>query len=113
MKATKRFGPTTVFENVDLSVRRGQVTCIIGPSGAGKSTLLRCINALEELNAGRIYVDGELIGFREQEDRYYKLTDKQAALQRSKIGMVFQRFNLFPHMTALQNIMEAPCQVKG
>ncbi len=110
-KATKRFGPTTVFENIDLVVGRGSVSCVIGPSGAGKSTLLRCINALERLNAGRIYVDGELIGFRQQGDRHYELTDKQAALQRSKIGMVFQRFNLFPHMTVFENVVEAPIRV--
>lgn len=111
VKATKRFGPTTVFKDIDLVVDRGTVSCIIGPSGAGKSTLLRCINALERLSAGRIYVNGELIGFREQGDRHYELTDKQAALQRSKIGMVFQRFNLFPHMTVLENIVEAPIRV--
>ncbi len=111
VKATKRFGTTTVFENIDLVVNRGTVSCIIGPSGAGKSTLLRCINALERLSAGRIYVNGEIIGFREHRDRHYELTDKQAALQRSKIGMVFQRFNLFPHMTVLENIVEAPIRV--
>jgi polar amino acid transport system ATP-binding protein len=111
VKATKRFGPTTVFENIDLVVNRGTVSCIIGPSGAGKSTLLRCINALERLSAGRIYVNGELIGFRERQGRHHELTDKQVALQRSKIGMVFQRFNLFPHMTALENIIEAPIRV--
>lgn len=109
--ATKRFGSAKVFEDISLTVGRGTVSCIIGPSGAGKSTLLRCINALERLNAGRIYVDGSLIGFREEEDRHYELTDKQAALQRSTIGMVFQRFNLFPHMTALENIIEAPLRV--
>jgi len=111
VKATKRFGPTTVFENIDLIVGRGKVSCIIGPSGAGKSTLLRCVNALERLSAGRIYVGGDLIGFKEQGDQLYELTDKQAAFQRSKIGMVFQRFNLFPHMTVLENIVEAPVRV--
>jgi polar amino acid transport system ATP-binding protein len=111
VKATKRFGPTTVFENLDLVVGQGKVCCIIGPSGAGKSTLLRCMNALERLSAGRIYVGGDLIGYRQRGDRLYELTDRQAALQRSRIGMVFQRFNLFPHMTVLENISEAPIRV--
>jgi polar amino acid transport system ATP-binding protein len=111
VKASKHFGSTRVFENIDLVVGRGKVLCIIGPSGAGKSTLLRCINSLERLSSGRIYVDGELMGFREAGDRLYQLTDKQLAAQRSKIGMVFQRFNLFPHKTAIQNVAEAPIRV--
>jgi polar amino acid transport system ATP-binding protein len=114
VKGTKYFGSTMVFENIDLAVERGKVACIIGPSGAGKSTLLRCINALERLSAGRIYVDGDLIGYREHKrtKHYYELTSKQVAAQRVKIGMVFQRFNLFPHMTALENICEAPIRVQ-
>ncbi|MHB1552608.1 MAG: amino acid ABC transporter ATP-binding protein [Acidimicrobiales bacterium] len=111
VKASKWFGPTKVFENIDMHVGRGKVCCVIGPSGAGKSTLLRCINSLERLDAGRIYVDGELMGFREHGEHLYELTDQQAARQRSKIGMVFQRFNLFPHMTALENIAQAPIKV--
>lgn len=110
-RASKWFGPTRVFEDIDFSVERGKVLCIIGPSGAGKSTLLRCINTLERLTAGRIYVGDELMGFRESRGKLYQLTDKQAASQRSRIGMVFQRFNLFPHMTALQNVAEAPIHV--
>jgi polar amino acid transport system ATP-binding protein len=114
VKASKYFGSTMVFENIDLTVERGKVACIIGPSGAGKSTLLRCINALERLSAGRIYVDGDLIGYREHKTtkHHYELTGKQAAAQRERIGMVFQRFNLFPHMTALENICEAPIRVQ-
>ncbi len=111
VKASKWFGSTRVFENIDMVVDRGKVLCIIGPSGAGKSTLLRCINSLERLSAGRIYVGGELMGFRERGDKLYELTDKQISAQRSKIGMVFQRFNLFPHMTAIQNVAEAPIRV--
>ncbi len=111
VKASKRFGSTRVFEDIEFVVERGKVLCIIGPSGAGKSTLLRCINSLERLSGGRIYVAGELIGFRQRGHKLYELTDKQAALQRSKIGMVFQRFNLFPHMTVIQNVAEAPLHV--
>lgn len=86
--------------------------CLIGPSGSGKSTFLRCINHLEQINAGRLYVDGELVGYRQKGDKLYELKDTEVALQRRDIGMVFQRFNLFPHMTALENVMEAPIQVK-
>lgn len=111
VRASKWFGPTKVFEKIDLTIARGTVCCIIGPSGAGKSTLLRCINSLERLDAGRIYVDGDLMGFREHGDKLFELTDQQASRQRSKMGMVFQRFNLFPHMTALENIAEAPIRV--
>jgi len=111
VKASKWFGPIKVFEKIDMHVERGKVCCIIGPSGAGKSTLLRCINSLERLDAGRIYVGGDLIGFRERGEQLYELKDHQEAHQRAKMGMVFQRFNLFPHMTALQNIAEAPVRV--
>jgi polar amino acid transport system ATP-binding protein len=86
---------------------------VIGPSGSGKSTFLRCINHLEKVNAGRIWVDGELIGYRQRGDKLYEMREKEVAAQRRSIGMVFQRFNLFPHMTVLGNVMEAPCRVKG
>jgi len=111
VRASKSFGSTKVLDNVDLNVAHGNVSCIIGPSGAGKSTLLRCINFLERLDGGRIYVAGEPIGLREDGDRLYELSDRKAAWQRAKMGMVFQRFNLFPHMTVLENIAEAPIRV--
>lgn len=111
----KFFGPLHVLRDVDLEVARGEVCVLLGPSGSGKSTLLRCVNHLEQISAGRMYVDGELIGMREVErdgkTELHSLTDKQIAAQRAKIGMVFQRFNLFPHKTALGNIMEAPINV--
>ena len=112
----KFFGELHVLRGIDLIVPPGSVTVLIGPSGSGKSTLLRCINELESIDAGRVKVDGELIGMREVERRgrieLHALSDKARAAQRAKIGMVFQRFNLFPHMTALQNVMEAPILVK-
>ena len=112
----KFFGELHVLRGIDLIVPPGSVTVLIGPSGSGKSTLLRCINELESIDAGRIRVDGELIGMREVErggrTELHALSDKARAAQRAKIGMVFQRFNLFPHMTALENVMEAPVQVK-
>ncbi|KUN73675.1 ectoine/hydroxyectoine ABC transporter ATP-binding protein EhuA [Streptomyces canus] len=109
----KSFGLVEVLKGIDLEVKRGEVFCLIGPSGSGKSTFLRCINHLEKVNAGRLYVDGELVGYRQKGDKLYELKDSEVALQRRDIGMVFQRFNLFPHMTALDNVMEAPVQVKG
>ncbi|MFC7809107.1 MULTISPECIES: amino acid ABC transporter ATP-binding protein [Streptomyces] len=109
----KSFGPVEVLKGIDLEVRQGEVFCLIGPSGSGKSTFLRCINHLEKINAGRLYVDGELVGYRQKGDKLYELKDSEVALKRRDIGMVFQRFNLFPHMTALENVMEAPVQVKG
>lgn len=113
----KFFDDLHVLKGVDLTVMPGQVCVILGPSGSGKSTLLRCINELEEISAGRIYVDGELMGLREKtnskgEVTLYRLKDSEIAKQRSQIGMVFQRFNLFPHLTATQNITEAPTIVK-
>jgi polar amino acid transport system ATP-binding protein len=87
--------------------------CIIGPSGSGKSTFLRCINHLEKINAGRLWVDGHLVGYREKGGTLHELPDREVAAQRRDIGMVFQRFNLFPHMTALENVVEAPVRVKG
>jgi polar amino acid transport system ATP-binding protein len=109
----KSFGHIEVLKGIDLEVRTGEVFCLIGPSGSGKSTFLRCINHLEKINAGRLYVDGQLVGYRQKGDKLYELKDSEVAQQRRDIGMVFQRFNLFPHMTAAENIMEAPIQVKG
>jgi polar amino acid transport system ATP-binding protein len=109
----KSFGLVEVLKGIDLEVKQGEVFCLIGPSGSGKSTFLRCINHLEKVNAGRLYVDGELVGYREKGDKLYELKDSEVARQRRDIGMVFQRFNLFPHMTAVENVMEAPVQVKG
>jgi polar amino acid transport system ATP-binding protein len=108
----KYFGAHHVLRGIDMTVRQGEVSVIIGPSGSGKSTLLRCINLLETISAGRIYVRDELIGYREANGRLHDLTSKEIAGQRREIGMVFQRFNLFPHRTAVQNIIEAPTQVK-
>ena len=108
----KWFGPLHVLQGIDLEVAPREVCCIIGPSGSGKSTFLRCINHLEGIGAGRLWVDGELIGYRQKGDRLQELKDTVIARQRREIGMVFQRFNLFPHMTAMQNVMEAPVQVK-
>jgi ABC-type polar amino acid transport system ATPase subunit len=112
-QVTKSFGSNEVLKGISLEVKRGEVMCLVGPSGSGKSTFLRCINHLEVLSAGRLSVDGELIGYRESNGKLYEMAPKEAAKQRRDIGMVFQRFNLFPHMTALQNVMEAPLRVKG
>jgi polar amino acid transport system ATP-binding protein len=101
------------LKGITLEVQPGEVVCLLGPSGSGKSTFLRCINHLEKINAGRLYVDGELVGYRQQGDRLHELHDKEIARKRTEIGMVFQNFNLFPHMTALENITEAPTRVKG
>jgi len=109
----KSFGANEVLKGIDFKVSPGQVVCLLGPSGSGKSTFLRCINHLEKINGGRLYVDGELVGYRQQGDRLHELHDREIARKRTEIGMVFQNFNLFPHMTALDNIIEAPCQVKG
>ena len=110
---SKSFGSNEVLKSISLSVRPGEVLCIIGPSGSGKSTFLRCINHLERVDAGRLSVDGQVVGYRQHGDKLYELKPKEAALQRREIGMVFQRFNLFPHMTAVENIIEAPIRVKG
>jgi polar amino acid transport system ATP-binding protein len=109
----KRFGLNEVLKGIDLEVARGEVMCVIGPSGSGKSTLLRCINHLEKINAGRLEVDGELVGYEERSGKLHELRDRVVAQKRAEIGMVFQHFNLFPHMTVLGNITEAPCRVKG
>jgi polar amino acid transport system ATP-binding protein len=109
----KRFGRLEVLKGIDLEVQPGEVMVIVGPSGSGKSTFLRCINHLEKINAGRLYVDGELVGYRQSGDRIYELKEREVARKRAEIGMVFQRFNLFPHMTALGNVIEAPIRVKN
>jgi len=109
----KAFGRIRVLRGVSLMVRRGEVVCVIGPSGSGKTTLLRCINHLEKIQAGRILVNGHLIGYREADGRLVEDRERSIARQRAEIGMVFQRFNLFPHLTALDNIVEAPVHVRG
>lgn len=110
----KFFGDLHVLKGIDLTIAPGEVCVILGPSGSGKSTLLRCLNQLEEISAGRVRVEGELLGYREDaQGRLHDLPDKAIARQRARIGMVFQRFNLFPHKTALENIMEAPVHVAG
>jgi polar amino acid transport system ATP-binding protein len=108
----KSFGRLEVLRGIDLEVARQEVVCIIGPSGSGKSTLLRCINHLEKFNAGRLSVDGELVGYREQGGRLHELREREISAKRAEIGMVFQQFNLFPHMTVLDNVIEAPTRVK-
>jgi polar amino acid transport system ATP-binding protein len=108
----KSFGSNEVLKGIDFQVEPGQVVCLLGPSGSGKSTFLRCINHLEKINAGRLYVDDELVGYRQVGDKLHELTEGAVAKKRTEIGMVFQHFNLFPHMTALGNIIEAPCRVK-
>src|SRR5437667_6699250 len=110
-KIVKRFGYLTVLDGIDLSVHRGQVVVIIGPSGSGKTTLLRCINHLEKIDSGRIYIEGEMLGYREVNGRLVEDREATIARIRSQIGFVFQRFNLFPHMTALENVIEAPIHV--
>jgi polar amino acid transport system ATP-binding protein len=109
----KRFGLNEVLRGIDFDVRRGEVVCLLGPSGSGKSTFLRCINHLETIQRGRIAVEGTLVGYREHGGRLHELPEKEAVRQRAEIGMVFQRFNLFPHKTALDNVTEAPVLVKG
>ncbi|MFF6836747.1 amino acid ABC transporter ATP-binding protein [Streptomyces sp. NPDC012438] len=107
----KHFGRLEVLKGIDLTVGRGQVCCLLGPSGSGKSTFLRCINHLEKVDGGRLAVDGQLVGYRQQGDKLHELREREVAERRRDIGMVFQRFNLFPHMTAVENVMEAPVKV--
>jgi polar amino acid transport system ATP-binding protein len=109
----KRFGRLEVLRGITLEVGRAEVMCIIGPSGSGKSTFLRAINHLEKINSGRLWVDGELVGYREHGGKLHELHDSDVAKRRAEIGMVFQRFNLFPHKTALENVIEAPRLVRG
>nr|WP_020499569.1 amino acid ABC transporter ATP-binding protein [Sciscionella marina] len=109
----KHYGRLEVLKGIDLEVAPREVMCVIGPSGSGKSTFLRCINHLEKVNAGKLWVDGELVGYRQHGDKLHELREHEVAEKRREIGMVFQRFNLFPHMTALGNVIEAPVQVKG
>jgi polar amino acid transport system ATP-binding protein len=109
----KRFGTVEVLKGISLQVDRGEVVVLLGPSGSGKSTFLRCINHLERVNGGRLTVEGELVGYREHGGKLHELPEKEVVRKRAEIGMVFQRFNLFPHKTALQNITEAPILVKG
>jgi polar amino acid transport system ATP-binding protein len=109
----KRFGRLEVLRGVSLEVQPGEVVCILGPSGSGKTTFIRCINHLEKINAGRLWVDGRLVGYRQAGDKIYELRDAEVCRERAQIGMVFQRFNLFGHMTALENVIEAPIRVKN
>ena len=109
----KRFGRLEVLKGIDLEVRRGEVMCMLGPSGSGKSTFLRCINHLEKINAGRLSVDGELVGYREAGGKLHELREREVTRKRAEIGMLFQHFNLFPHMTALENVTLAPTRVLG
>jgi polar amino acid transport system ATP-binding protein len=109
----KRFGRLEVLKGITLAVMPGEVMCLLGPSGSGKSTFLRCINHLEKIDAGRLTVDGELVGYRQVGEKLHELREAEVARKRSEIGMVFQHFNLFPHMTALENVTCAPMRVKG
>jgi len=112
-KVHKRFGRVEVLKGISLEVRRGEVLCLLGPSGSGKSTFLRCINHLEKIDAGRLWVDGELVGYRQAGGKLYELREREIARKRAEIGMVFQHFNLFGHMTALENVTCAPMRVGG
>jgi polar amino acid transport system ATP-binding protein len=109
----KKRGANVVLKGVNLSVHQGKVVCLLGPSGAGKSTLLRCINAIELADRGMIYLDGAAIGCRQEGDRFVRLSEREVSRQRADIGMVFQNFNLFPHMSVLENIIDAPMRVRG
>ena len=107
----KSYGHVEVLKGIDMQVKPGEVACLVGPSGSGKSTFLRCINHLEKINSGRLYVHGELVGYQEKKGRLYELSDREVCRKRAEIGMVFQNFNLFQHMNALENIIEAPMRV--
>ncbi|MEU4231037.1 amino acid ABC transporter ATP-binding protein [Nonomuraea sp. NPDC026600] len=108
----KNLGSTEILKGINLEVAKGSVTCLIGPSGSGKTTFLRCINHLEKVDAGRLYVDGQLVGYTERNGKLYEKKERETAKARLGVGMVFQRFNLFPHMTVLANVVEAPIQVQ-
>ncbi|NQW75145.1 MAG: amino acid ABC transporter ATP-binding protein [Candidatus Planktophila sp.] len=107
----KSYGHVEVLKGIDMQVKPGEVACLVGPSGSGKSTFLRCINHLEKINSGRLYVHGELVGYQEKKGRLYELSDREVCRKRAEIGMVFQSFNLFQHMSVLENIIEAPMKV--
>jgi polar amino acid transport system ATP-binding protein len=109
----KRFGRNEVLKGIDVTVDPGEVLCVIGPSGSGKSTFIRCVNHLERIDRGRLWVDGVLVGYRQVGETLHTLTDREICRQRAEIGMVFQGFNLFPHFTALENVMAGPCLVLG
>jgi polar amino acid transport system ATP-binding protein len=109
----KSYGRLEVLRGIDIEVAPREVMCLIGPSGSGKSTFLRCVNHLEKIDAGKLFVDGDLVGYEQRGEKLYELRDSDVCRKRSEIGMVFQRFNLFPHMTALENVIEAPLHVKG
>ena len=111
-KVRKAYGRLEVLKGIDLSVGRGEVLCLIGPSGSGKSTFLRCINHLEKIDGGELAVDGDLVGYRQSGDKLYELKDSEVCAKRAEIGMVFQRFNLFPHMSVLDNVISGPVWVK-
>src|SRR3954447_4258794 len=113
IRVRKHFGLLQVLKGINLEVAPREVVCLIGPSGSGKSTFLRCVNHLEKIDGGRLYVDGDLVGYRQENGKVYELRENEIANKRAEIGMVFQRFNLFPHMTALGNVMEGPTRVKG
>jgi polar amino acid transport system ATP-binding protein len=110
---TKRFGTDTVLDRVSLTVNKGDIVCLLGPSGAGKTTFLRCLNHLEKPDSGAVFLENELLGYRRVGDSLMELPPRAIAKQRQRVGMVFQSFNLFPHMTALENVIEAPVKVKG
>src|SRR5262245_15493774 len=113
VRVRKHFGALRVLKDINVEVGKREVVCLIGPSGSGKSTFLRCVNHLEKIDGGRLYVDGELVGYRQDDGKVYELRESEVARKRAEIGMVFQRFNLFPHMTALGNVTEGPVRVKG
>lgn len=112
-RVDKWYGEFQVLKRVSFEIDSGEVCCIVGPSGSGKSTILRCMNNLESIDRGRIILDGDLVGYRRKGDQLVQLDDQAAALQRRSVGMVFQAFFLFPHMTALENVMSGPVRVKG
>ena len=107
----KSYGHIEVLKGINMQVKPGEVACLVGPSGSGKSTFLRCINHLEKINSGRLYVHGDLVGYEEKKGRLYELSDREVCRKRAEIGMVFQSFNLFQHMSVLENIIEAPMRV--